>query len=106
MPPYICEHLCHLWEAFLYKRFCEFRAFCGNLFSPTDFRLAQMVRVRGDVNNGLKADGMVRIESDKSDKSVVKKYIVRVRRNLTRIKQMRRGSHGMHGTHGSWLIYL
>ena len=65
-----------------------------------------MVRVRGDVNNGLKADGMVRIESDKSDKSVVKKYIVRVRRNLTRIKQMRRGSHGMHGTHGSWLLYL
>lgn len=35
--------------------------------------LAQMVKVRGDVNNGLKADGMVRIESDKSDKSVVKK---------------------------------
>lgn len=33
--------------------------------------LAQMVRVRGDVNNGLKADGMVRIESDKSDKSAL-----------------------------------
>ena len=49
-----------------------------------------MVRVRGDVNNGLKADGMVRIESDKSDKSVVKKYIVRVRRNLTRIERIER----------------
>ena len=30
-------HLCHLWESFLSKRFCEFRAFCGNIFSPTDF---------------------------------------------------------------------
>ena len=27
----------HLWESFLCKRFCEFRAFCGNIFSPTDF---------------------------------------------------------------------
>ena len=32
-------HLCHLWEAFLCKRFCEFRAFCGNLFPHTDFTL-------------------------------------------------------------------
>ena len=30
-------HLCHLWESFLSKRFCAFRAFCGNIFSPTDF---------------------------------------------------------------------
>ena len=27
----------HLWESFLCKRFCAFRAFCGNIFSPTDF---------------------------------------------------------------------
>ena len=33
----ICAHPCHLWESFLCKRFCEFRAFCGNLFPPTDF---------------------------------------------------------------------
>ena len=33
----ICEHPCHLWESFLCNRFCEFRAFCGNLFPPTDF---------------------------------------------------------------------
>ena|GEM_PF-1994805 len=39
-------HLCHLWESFLCKRFCAFRAFCGNLFPPTDFRFTQMLRVR------------------------------------------------------------
>ena len=33
----ICEHPCHPWESFLCNRFCEFRAFCGNLFPPTDF---------------------------------------------------------------------
>ena len=33
----ICAHPCHLWESFLCKRFCEFRAFCGNIFPPTDF---------------------------------------------------------------------
>ena len=27
----------HLWESFLCKSFCAFRAFCGNIFSPTDF---------------------------------------------------------------------
>ena len=37
IPSYICAHPCHLWEALLCKRFCEFRAFCGNIFSPTDF---------------------------------------------------------------------
>ena len=37
IPSYICEHPCHLWEALLCKRFREFRAFCGNLFPPTDF---------------------------------------------------------------------
>ena len=37
IPSYICAHLCHLWESFLCNRFCEFRAFCGNLFPPTDF---------------------------------------------------------------------
>ena len=37
IPSYICAHPCHLWESFLSKRFCEFRAFCGNIFSPTDF---------------------------------------------------------------------
>ena len=37
IPSYICEHPCHLWESFLCKRFCAFRAFCGNIFSPTDF---------------------------------------------------------------------
>ena len=33
----ICAYPCHLWEALLCKRFREFRAFCGNLFPPTDF---------------------------------------------------------------------
>ncbi len=33
----ICEHPCHPWESFLCNRFCEFRAFCGNIFPPTDF---------------------------------------------------------------------
>ena len=33
----ICAHLCHLWEALLCKGGCAFRAFCGNIFSPTDF---------------------------------------------------------------------
>ena len=37
IPSYICGHPCHLWEAFLSKRFCVFRAFCGYIFSPTDF---------------------------------------------------------------------
>ena len=37
IPSYICAHLCHLWESFLCNRFCAFRAFCGNLFPPTDF---------------------------------------------------------------------
>ena len=37
IPSYICEHPCHLWESILCKRFCEFRVFCGNIFSPTDF---------------------------------------------------------------------
>ena len=27
----------HLWESFLCKSFCAFRAFCGNIFSPTEF---------------------------------------------------------------------
>ena len=35
----ICEHPCHPWESFLCNRFCEFRAFCGNLFPPMDFSL-------------------------------------------------------------------
>ena len=37
IPSYICEHPCHPWESFLCNRFCEFRAFCGNIFPPTDF---------------------------------------------------------------------
>ena len=36
-PPTSVRIRAHLWEAFLCKRFCEFRAFCGNIFSPTDF---------------------------------------------------------------------
>ena len=37
IPSYICGHPCHLWEAFLSKRFCVFRAFCGYICPPTDF---------------------------------------------------------------------
>ena len=36
-PPTSVRIRAHLWEALLCKRFCAFRAFCGNLFSPTDF---------------------------------------------------------------------
>ena len=36
-PPISVNIRANLWEALLCKRFCEFRAFCGNLFPPTEF---------------------------------------------------------------------
>ena len=49
-PPYICEHL---WESFLCKRFCVFRAFSGNICPPTDFTDLHRWSVCAELNHRL-----------------------------------------------------
>ena len=53
IPSYICGHPCHLWEAFLSKRFCVFRAFCGIICPPTDFTDLHRWSVCAELNHRL-----------------------------------------------------
>ena len=46
-------HLCHLWESFLCKRSCVFRAFSGNICPPTDFTDLHRWSVCAELNHRL-----------------------------------------------------
>ena len=46
----ICAHPCHLWEALLCKRFCEFRAFRGSFFTACFVGAAETAAPPGGIH--------------------------------------------------------
>ena len=50
IPSYICGHPCHLWEAFLSKRFCVFGAFRGSFFTACSVGAAETAAPPGGIH--------------------------------------------------------
>ena len=50
IPSYICAHPCHLWEALLCKRFCEFGVFRGSFFTACSVGAAETAAPPGGIH--------------------------------------------------------
>ena len=54
IPSYICEHLCHLWESFLCKRFCVFGVFRGSFFTACSVGAAETAAPPGGIHGSMR----------------------------------------------------